>query len=1153
MSDIVQYWRATELFSPPAIPKVPDPDDAAARRRECVYDVPVEPGAALPMLPWDAQHPHQLEPIDTARFAWRHTVYGGVFALDRIRQALVAEFGGDAPDHGGTRPTDDAAMFAFTVNDRGVLLGNTTAFSSCAWAIGRIRDPGLGVPGWLDGFDEAAEECAEAIRILTGRDIVYEPDAPPVPTATTPDGRPPSAWQTLIATSQAGAAARQASGTDWKTLLGEILGGAAVGAIGALIGDMGAGIVAGAVAPVVRRAVERRDAGDSGDAAAGGRAPRPAVSSAQPAPSAEASAAEPGNGPDEVPEEPPGRPVLLPDVVAVAAHVAAVCGVSDLLGSTHRIRVVSRQVWLDKDGSPPDPAPVFLNSLLPDDLRRVAEHPGEYGPALAAYLTDGASVAAADRVDMRTNPEVLIETLSPERFPEGRWPARSDRPLAASQQFAVNAAWGELADAGLFSVNGPPGTGKTTMLRDLIAAVVVERAQSMAELEYPHSGFRGVESWTTDEGVVRKFRPVADTLAGFEIVVASSNNGAVENITKELPGLGALDDEWHGEASYFVDQAVSMLGGLPAWGIVAAPLGNAKKRKAFKETFWWGSSADDDVPSRPRGAGPDAEPDDPEPLGMHELLRQLADNAGLYDPPVAERYPAAGPPGLRPVADDAEDLAIKWSDAVDAFEDACSAETVHRLRRTAAAAAWEACRDPLGGTATRANLMRLDQARRRWPEHVPPDEWAVLPESERELLAPWSDPEWAAARTRVFLAALDLHQCFVAANAATIRRNLNVLMGLLGGRGDGTPGEAALAAWRTLFLLVPVVSTTFASCGRLFRDLGAESLGWVLVDEAGQSTPQAAVGALWRARRAVLVGDPLQLEPVVQLPQTVQNLLRSVYGVGAEWMPSVTSAQRVADRTNQWGTSLTDRGPHGEDSEVWVGAPLRVHRRCENPMFDVCNDLAYEGLMVYGTAEAAFPSPQRRFPNSSWVDVSAGQAHGKWIPREGAALADVLAKLHKPRDHVATGYGVDLARIRVLSPFRDVVDGARQVVRDLRWEGEPPEGMDRLAYAAQVRAFVRDNIGTVHTMQGKEADVVVLVLGTHPDADAPARAWAAAKPNLLNVAVSRARRRLIVIGDRSLWARERYFGDLARQTAFPVYAWPRQRSAVDGGLSAPRP
>jgi hypothetical protein len=39
--------------------------------------------------------------------------------------------------------------------------------------------------------------------------------------------------------------------------------------------------------------------------------------------------------------------------------------------------------------------------------------------------------------------------------------------------------------------------------------------------------------------------------------------------------------------------------------------------------------------------------------------------------------------------------------------------------------------------------------------------------------------------------------------------------------------------------------------------------------------------------------------------------------------------------------------------------------------------------------------------------------------------------------------------------------------------------------------------------------------------------WAARKPNLLNVAVSRAKRRLYVIGDWQAWAPHRHFNDLA--------------------------
>ena len=143
-----------------------------------------------------------------------------------------------------------------------------------------------------------------------------------------------------------------------------------------------------------------------------------------------------------------------------------------------------------KDGSLPDPETAFLSSMVAPDLKRVADARNRgYGPALSSYLSR--PLPDAKRVDLREqgNRHLLTEGTNPDRFPSGRWPADLDRALVISQQFAVNTIIRDQGTA-MFAVNGPPGTGKTTLLRDLIAAIVVSRATELATAEITQRRFR---------------------------------------------------------------------------------------------------------------------------------------------------------------------------------------------------------------------------------------------------------------------------------------------------------------------------------------------------------------------------------------------------------------------------------------------------------------------------------------------------------------------------------------------------------------------------------------------------------------------------------------------------------------------------------------
>ena len=97
-----------------------------------------------------------------------------------------------------------------------------------------------------------------------------------------------------------------------------------------------------------------------------------------------------------------------------------------------------------------------------------------------------------------------------------------------------------------------------------------------------------------------------------------------------------------------------------------------------------------------------------------------------------------------------------------------------------------------------------------------------------------------------------------------------------------------------------------------------------------------------------------------------------------------------------------------------------------------------------------------------------------------------------------------------MSPFR--VPAARLRAMLLGTQGVLPEWS-----RADRRDWIEHRVGTVHTFQGKEAEAVILMLGAGRGAKAGSRAWAGATPNLLNVAATRAKRVLYVVGNRTEW------------------------------------
>jgi len=376
----------------------------------------------------------------------------------------------------------------------------------------------------------------------------------------------------------------------------------------------------------------------------------------------------------------------------------------------------------------------------------------------------------------------------------------------------------------------------------------------------------------------------------------------------------------------------------------------------------------------------------------------------------------------------------------------------------------------------------------------------------REQMLPGSSEAFKDARARLFAAAMRVHLAFVcAAGPDLFDRNLRAALAMLRGTGEIQPvvQKAAEHLWATLALVTPVVSTTFASLSRGFAHMGAGSIPWLLVDEAGQAVPHQALGAIWRARRAVVVGDPFQVEPVMTMDRNADAKLAGRRGAPDRHRATLASAQTLADAANPFGAWVRPR----VGQPAWVGCPLKVHRRCVEPMFGISNRLAYDGGMVLARGKMAEEDKLTRLRpllgESRWFDVAGKQDGPKHFIREQAEIVLRLVRAYAERGFAG---GDGLPALFVVSPFRSMADGLRKALcEDLKARGHTSKA---------VGTWGTTSVGTVHTFQGKEKETVILALGGATDG---AIEWACGTPNILNVAVTRAQRRLYVVGDRTRW------------------------------------
>jgi very-short-patch-repair endonuclease len=308
-----------------------------------------------------------------------------------------------------------------------------------------------------------------------------------------------------------------------------------------------------------------------------------------------------------------------------------------------------------------------------------------------------------------------------------------------------------------------------------------------------------------------------------------------------------------------------------------------------------------------------------------------------------------------------------------------------------------------------------------------------------------------------------------------------------GDRYEEGAGRRVFRRYYTLFaditrILPCWAVTTLSARGRLPFQAGLFDL--VVIDEASQCDIASALPLLFRAKRAVIIGDPLQLKHVSTVVPQQDRLLFAARGL-------VENAGIWAYTVN----SLFDLARSICRHEDLVN--LRDHHRSHRDIIAFSNQHFYRGRLRVVTDHDSLARSPSSAPAVRWIEI-----RGKVMRPAGGGAMNTLeaeALLKAVRSLVLSESFT--GSIGVVTPFRAQANRIRALVhqdRDL----------------AQKLAALRFVVDTVHGFQGDERDVIFFSPVVSAGINDTAIRFLKGNGNLFNVAITRARAELVIVGDR---------------------------------------
>ena len=307
-------------------------------------------------------------------------------------------------------------------------------------------------------------------------------------------------------------------------------------------------------------------------------------------------------------------------------------------------------------------------------------------------------------------------------------------------------------------------------------------------------------------------------------------------------------------------------------------------------------------------------------------------------------------------------------------------------------------------------------------------------------------------------------------------------------RTDEEGGNIAAQVWRRYYDLaskttkaLPCWSVTSLSArGRVPFAAGVFDL--VVIDEASQCDIASALPLLYRAKRAVVIGDPQQLRHISRLSAHRDQALMVKHDLLTVPGPS-------------WGyraNGLYDLAASKARSQSIIA--LRDHHRSHADIINFSNEFFYRGKLRVATDYRRLKRPEGSAVR--WINVQGSVIR----PSGGGAINRVEAEaVVRELKRIAIEQRFS-GEIGVVTPFRAQANLIDELIT----------ADNALAPVLASRNFICE---TAHKFQGDERDLILFSPVVSRGMPQSAYGFLKAQGNIFNVGITRARGALFVVGD----------------------------------------